>query len=289
MNNDDFLSVAAGKRVLVTGGTSGIGLEAAVALARAGARVVIVGRDAARTHSAVDRIRDRTSGVSVDSLLGDFAVQASIRTLAAEYRARYDRLDILINNAGTVYDTRTLTVDGIEATFAVNHLGYVLLTELLLDLLVASAPARIVMVSSRGHYRGTMNFDDLGFEQGYAIMAAYCRSKLGNVLYTRHLARRVADKGVLVNALHPGGVATNIWTGAPAWTQPFLAVAKLFMLTPEQGGRTLTFLAAHPDVEGRSGLYFEKNRERAPAPLALDDALADRLFLESARLVGLPT
>ena len=276
-----------GKTILITGATNGIGLESSVDLACAGARVVMVGRDPKRTDAAVADVKQRSGAAAVESLLCDFTSQASVRQLAADVRARCPRLDILINNAGTVYNQRTITPDGIEATFAVNHLGPFLLTNLLLDLVEKSAPARIVNVASVGHYNGTMDFEDLGFERGYTIMKAYSRSKLGNVLFTRLLAKRLERKGVTVNALHPGAVATNIWSGAPGFAKPLLAVAKLFMISPAQGGERISYLAASRDVEGKSGLYFEKNREKTPSKLAQDDALAERLWQESARLVGL--
>ena len=277
------------KTILVTGATSGIGLEASVVFAREGNLVVMVGRDAKKTEAAVATVKQRSGGQSVEWLLCDFTSLASVRKLAADYRAKYDRLDVLVNNAGTVYAARTLTGDGIEGTFEVNHLGPFLLTELLEDLLVKSSPARVVNVSSTGHYRGTMNFDDLGFERGgYSIMQAYSRSKLGNVMFTRSLAKKLADKGVTVNALHPGAVATNIWSKAPGWAQPILSLAKsLFMISPEKGGQTITYLATSPEVANTSGKYFEKNREKTPSALARDDAACERLWAESSKLVGL--
>jgi NAD(P)-dependent dehydrogenase (short-subunit alcohol dehydrogenase family) len=182
---------------------------------------------------------------------------------------------------------RVLTKDGIESTFATNHLGYFLLTHLLLDLVVAAAPSRIVNVSSVAHKRGTMDLGDLGFEKGgYAIMKAYARSKLANVMFTRELAKRLQGKNVTVNCLHPGAVATGIWNKAPGWTQPVLRVlTRLFMLTPEQGGQTITFLASSPEVEGKTGLYFEKNKAVTPGGMGTDDALAAKLWDESAKLV----
>ena len=270
------------KTVLVTGATSGIGLEAAVALARQGAQVTLVGRDPARTEAALQDARTRSGSADVASLLCDFSSQESIRKAAAGFRARHDRLDVLINNAGAVYAKRTLTQDGIEATFAVNHLGYFLFTQLLRDLLKPGA--RVVNVSSRGHLRGTLDFDDLGYERGgYQLMRAYCRSKLANVLFTRKLAKELP--GVQVNALHPGGVATNIWTKAPRWAQPILNLARLFMLTPAQGAETIVWLASSPEATGSGGYYVKKK----PAPiskLAQDDALADRLWAESERLTA---
>lgn len=276
-----------GRNVLITGATNGIGLEAAVVLAEKGANVTIVGRDAGRTAQSVATIRARSKSEKVDSLLCDFGDFDSIRALAAAYKASHDKLHVLVNNAGTVYEKRTMLPNGIEATFAVNHLAYFLLTQLLTDLLVASAPARVVIVSSTGHYQGSMDFDDLYLEKNYFIMRAYQRSKLGNVLYARALAKRLESQGVTVNALHPGGVATNIWTGAPGWTQPLLAVIKWFMLTPAQGAERITYLAASPEVEGKTGGYYHDNRERAPSKLAQDAVLGERLWTHSEKLVGL--
>ncbi|GIH02207.1 short-chain dehydrogenase [Rhizocola hellebori] len=275
--------------ILITGATSGIGLEASVALARDGARVVLAGRDPAKTAATVDQVRKRAGVEAVDSVLGDFASQASIRQMANDVLARYDRLDVLVNNAGAVNASRTVTADGIEATFAVNHLGPFLFTNLLLDLLKSSAPARIVNVSSGAHYMATLDFDDLGYERGgYRIMRAYARSKLGNVLFTRSLASRLEGTGVTANALHPGGVATNIWSGAPRAAKPLLALYKRFgMISPEKGAETITYLAVSPQVEGKTGLYFEKNQAKEPSKLAQDDAVAQQLWDESARLVRL--
>lgn len=277
------------KTILVTGATSGIGLEASVQLAVQGHRVVMVGRDEAKARACVEQVKQRSSSNTVEFLLCDFASQASIRALAEAYRAKYDRLDVLVNNAGTVFNAYGKTADGIEQTFAVNHLGYFLLTNLLLDLVVKSAPSRIVVVASTVHYRGTMDLDDLGFEKdGYFIMKAYGRSKLGNVMMTRSLAKRLEGKGVTVNALHPGGVATNIYSGAPAWSRPIIALMKpLLFITPEQGAQTITYLATSPEVDGKTGLYFEKNKPKPCAKLATDDALAEKLWTKSAELVKL--
>jgi retinol dehydrogenase-14 len=282
-----------GKTVLITGATNGIGLEAAVELARLGAKVVMVGRDPARTENAVAAVKGRSGSAAVSHLLCDFSSQASIRSLAAAVLASVDRLDVLVNNAGAVNKTRRLSVDGIEMTFAVNHLGYFLLTNLLRDLLVRSAPSRVssrvISVASRGHRRGTLDFADLGYEKGYAIMRAYTRSKLANVLFAAELARRLAGTGVTSNSLHPGTVATNIWSGAPTWAKPLLQIVyRPFMLTPTQGGATIVQLAASPELAGVTGKYFEKQVAVAPAPLAQDAALAKRLWEVSAAMVGLP-
>lgn len=276
------------KNVLITGATSGIGLEAAVDLGRRGARVSIVGRNPERTAVAVARIRERT-GKNVRWYLCDFSVQADIRRLAVEIQRDHSTLHVLVNNAGGVNKRRMLTVDGIERTFATNHLGYFLLTTLLLDLLKRSAPARIVTVSSVGHRRGTMDFDDLGFERGYWIMRAYARSKLANVLFANELARRLEGTGVASNSVHPGRVATNIWTGAPRWAKPLIHFfLRPTFITAEAGGQTIVHLAASPELEAVSGQYFEENVAVEPAPLAKDAGLARRLWEVSARLTSTP-
>lgn len=277
-----------GKVVLITGATSGIGMEAAAVLAQHGARVVIVGRNPRKTEAVCADIRLRAQSDAVEYLLCDFTSQEAIRSLASEYRKRHERLDVLVNNAGTVFSKRILTDGGIEATFAVNHLGYFLLTHLLLDLLVASAPARIVNVASVAHYRGTLDFQDLGYEHGYKILRAYARSKLCNVLFTRELARRLAGTNVTVNAVHPGTVATHIWDGAPTWVRPALALAKrLFMISPEQGAERIVYLVMSDTVAGETGQYFEKDQPRKPSRLARDNQVAERLWEESMRLTHL--
>jgi NAD(P)-dependent dehydrogenase (short-subunit alcohol dehydrogenase family) len=187
-----------------------------------------------------------------------------------------------------VSDKRVVTEDGLEQTFAVNHLGYFLLTHLLLDLVEKSAPARIVNVASVGHRQGDLDFDNLQYEKGgYWIMKAYGRSKLGNVLFTAELARRLAGKGVTVNCLHPGAVATSIWGHAPAYARPFLAIAKLFMVSPAEGAARILYLATSDDVKDVSGEYFERDRRVEPARRARDVGLARKLWDVSARLTGL--
>ncbi len=278
----------AGKTVVVTGATSGIGLEACVQLARRGARVALVGRDPARTDAAVAQVVARGGAKDVERFLCDFASQTSIRAFAADALARLDRIHVLVNNAGAVHKSRRVSPDGIELTFAVNHLGYFLLTHLLRDRLVASAPARVVTVASVGHRYGTMDFDDLGFERaGYGIMRAYARSKLANVLFAAELARRFAGTGVTSNSVHPGSVATNIWAGAPLWAKPIIALAlRPFFVSAAKGAETVVRLAAAPELEGVTGKYFEEMKEAAPAPLGQDPALAKRLWDVSAGMVG---
>ena len=274
-----------GKTALVTGATSGIGLEASIELARRGAEVVIVGRDPARTQRAVGQLNART-GRQASHFICDFSSQESIRHLAESVHSRNQRLDVLINNAGGVSKTRRLTPDGIETTFATNHLGYFLLTNLLLDLIKKSAPARIVTVASAAHRQGTLDFSDLGFERGYGLMKAYSRSKLANVLFAAELARRLEGTDVTSNSLHPGAVNTNIWSGAPSWSQPIIGLLKPFFLSAAEGGARIVQLAASPELSGITGCYFEKGRPVSPSKTASDAALAARLWEESVRLVG---
>ena len=279
-----------GKTVLITGATSGIGLEASAKLARMGAELVLVGRDRARGEAAVAAVKRRSGSTAVALMRCDFASLAQIRALAADVVASRPRLHILVNNAGSVNARRAVTEDGIERTFAVNHLGPFLLTNLLLDLLRRSAPARVVTVASAAHRQGDMPFDDLQFETGgYGTMRAYARSKLANVLFTAELARRLAGTGVTANCLHPGAVATNIWSHAPRYAQPLLAVAKLFMISAERGADTIVYLTASPEVEGLTGGYYERNRKVLPSRLAQDEAIAKTLWERSAAIVGLPT
>ena len=248
---------------------------------------MLVGRHQVRLADAAEAVR-AAGAAHVDTFTADFASLASVRSLARDLLERLERIDVLVDNAGTVFARRTLTDDGLEATFAVNHVAGFLLTELLKERLIVSAPGRIVITSSVGHYNGALDLDDLGLEHGYSILRAYSRSKLANVLYARSLAAELAPYGVTVNAVHPGSVATDIWSGAPWYARPFLAVAKRRMLSPEEGGRALTYLAVSPDVEAVTGEYFDRLEPRPPSELARDDELGLRLRDACARLVGLP-
>lgn len=277
----------AGRTLVVTGASSGIGLAAAEQLARLGADLVLVGRDPARLEAAAARVGAARGG-AVTALRCDFARLADVRALAGEILERCPRLRGLVNAAGGVNARRRVTSDGLERTFAVNHLAPYLLTRLLLDRLRASAPSRIVNVASVGHRHGDLDFADLQMERGYRIMRAYGRSKLANILFTRELARRLAGAGVTANSVHPGVVATAIWSGAPWPVRPILAVARWFMTSPERAAASVVRLAASPEVAQVSGAYFDELRQVEPSPLARDDALALRLWDESARLVGLP-
>ncbi len=282
-----------GRVILVTGASSGIGRAASRALAGMGAELVLVGRDAARLAAAEAEVRAAAQATArpgpVTALRCDLAALADVRALAAEVLRRWPRLHVLVNDAGGVSAAREVTADGYERTFAVNHLAPYLLTRLLLDRLKESAPARVVTVASVGHHRGDLDFSDLQMERGYAIMRAYGRSKLANILFTRELARRLAGTGVTATCLHPGAVATRIWNGAPGFARVVLGLAKKLMLSPEKGARTIVQLASAPDVEVArlGGLYLEKGKPARPSALGSDDQLARRLWDESARLVGL--
>ena len=279
-----------GKTVVVTGANSGIGLETALALARAGARTVITARDRARGEAALSDISRRAPSDHVELALFDLGSMASVRAGAADLLARCERIDVLVNNAGLVLSDRRVTADGLEATFAINHLGPFLLTELLLERIKASAPSRIVNVASTAHQgaRHGLDFDDLQSTRAYRGMQVYSKSKLANIYFTTELARRLAGTGVTVNCLHPGTVATGY--GRDGDASGFLAfgvkLIKPFVLNAEQGARTSVYLASSPEVAGVTGKYFVKCRVRTPSRAARDDAAARRLWERSEELVA---
>ena len=276
-----------GKVCMVTGATSGIGQVTAAALAMQGAHVIVVGRNRAKAQQVVGEIRRQTGNDAVWYLLADFSDLQQVRELAAAFSAQYSQLDVLVNNAGTYFNTRHPAPGGVEMTFHVNHLAHFLLTNLLLETLTASAPARIVNVTSRAHEYDNMDFDDLGFERSYFGMKAYARSKLANLLFTYELARRLAGSGVTVNAVHPGGVATDIWrTNFPVLGPAIKWVMSLFALTPEEGADTLIYLASSPDVEGVTGKYFVEREAIASSPLSYDEQVAARLWEVSEQLTA---
>jgi NAD(P)-dependent dehydrogenase (short-subunit alcohol dehydrogenase family) len=289
---DGIVDVAdmTGKTVIITGANSGIGLETAVGLARAGAKTVITARDRGRGEAALNDIRARTGHDDVELVLFDLGSLASVREGAADILARYPRIDVLVNNAGVVLSDRRETEDGFEATFAVNHLGPFLLTELLLDRIKQSAPARIVNVASTAHQgaRKGLDFDDLQSTRAYGGMQVYSKSKLANIYFTTELARRLEGSGVTVNSLHPGTVATGYGRdGDSSGLLAFgLKVIKPFILSAAQGARTSIYLASSPDVEGVTGQYFVKNKARKPSSVAQDDEAARRLWKISEELVA---
>ncbi len=253
-----------------------------------GATLYLVCRDRQRGEATAGEIRNQTGNDSVHLLLADLSSQQAIRQLATEFLATGAPLHVLVNNAGVVNLRRTLTVDGIETVFAVNHLAYFLLTHLLLDRIKASAPARIVNVSSDVHRSATVNFDDLGGERRYRAMRVYGQSKLANILFTIELARRLEGTGVTVNALHPGAVATGLGKNNGIFARGVIALLRPFFRTPEQGAATTIYLASSPAVDGISGKYFVDCRERRPSRAALDEAAARRLWEISARMTGIP-
>jgi NAD(P)-dependent dehydrogenase (short-subunit alcohol dehydrogenase family) len=275
-----------GKTCLITGATSGIGKETALGLARRGAHVAIVGRDADRTRAAAEWIRREAGAAQVAFLLADLSSQADVRRLAREFRDKYSRLDVLVNNAGAIFARRETTADRFERTWALNHLSYFLLTQELLELLKASAPARIVNVASTMHTSGVIDFGDLQGEKSYRGIRAYSQSKLANVLFTYALARRLEGTGVTANCLHPGGVATTFGQNTPGALKLLLRLARPFLITPEQGAATSIHLASSPDVEGASGRYFAKCRPARSSTASHDQALQERLWALSLRQIG---
>lgn len=276
-----------GRTCLVTGATSGIGLETARGLAALGGHVVIVGRDRERTESARKQIAERSGNPRVDFLLADLSSLAGVRGLADDFRARHPALHVLVNNAGTVELKRTTTVDGFEKTFAVNHLAYFLLTNLLLPTLRASAPARIVNVASEAHRIGRIDFNDLQSEKSYSSMRVYGTSKLFNVLFTTALAEKLAGSGVTANSLHPGAVSTRLGTQNGAFARLLVAALRPFFLTPEQGAANSIYVAASDELDGVSGRYFVKQRAASPSRRSQRPALARRAWARSAELTGL--
>jgi retinol dehydrogenase 12 len=272
----------AGRVCVVTGASAGIGRETALGLARLGAVVVLVVRSRPRGEAAAAWIRERVSGAAVQLVLADLSEQAQVRAAAAEILERFDRLDVLVNNAATFSWRRRRTADGIDAQLAVNHLAPFLLTGLLLDRLRESAPARVITVSSGMHRHGRFR-PGRRWSAGERIgLRQYANTKLYNLLFTRELARRLGGTGVTANAMHPGPVATELVFGGFA---PIRLVRRR-LRTPEHGARTIVYLAAAPEVEGVSGLYFQDEAPRSPARQALDDAAARELWSVSEALTG---
>jgi NAD(P)-dependent dehydrogenase (short-subunit alcohol dehydrogenase family) len=285
-----------GKTVLITGGNAGLGLETAVALAGAGAQVTITSRNAQRGEDARTEIVDR-AGVEpdrVEVMALDLASTASIREFAAAYLDTHPRLDVLVNNAGLILSERTETEDGFETTFGVNHLGHVLLTDLLVDRLKASAPARIVVVASEAHKFALdgLKFDDLQCERHFFSYRVYGRSKLANIHFARALAKRLAGTGVTVNAVHPGSVATRFARDGDTsfLTAASTFVARPFSRTPEEGARTQVHVASAPELADVTGAYFanSKQADKRLSRVARSDEQAERLWTVSRELLALP-
>ena len=276
-----------GKTVLITGGTGGIGKAAAVGLASMGARVGITGRDRARAEAAAIEISRESGNTLVDVFVADMSSQAEIRSLAGEVLAAYPRIDVLLNNVGGFWAHRHVTADGLEHTFALNHLAPFLLTNLLLDRLEASAPARVITVASNAQSMGKIDFDDLQGEHEYSGSRAYNQSKLANVMFTYELAKRLDGTGVTATALHPGLTSTNFSAEDPSlrW---LVKVMRPFMKSPDQGAETPVYLASSPAAEGLTGQYFANRKAKKSSASTYDRAATARLWQVSADLVGLP-
>lgn len=276
-----------GKIVLISGATRGIGEVTARELARRGASVTIIGRDPARTQATAQAIQAAGGGAAVESIVADLATLAGVRAAAAEFQARHDRLDVLVNNAGAMFLKREVTADGFERTFALNHLSYFLLTNLLLGTLTASAPARVVSVASAAHSAGKIDFDDLQAERHYNGLRQYSTTKLMNLLFTYELARRLAGTGVTANALHPGFVATGFAHNNSPLVGLGLRLMRPIMIGPERGAQTSIYLASSPEVAGVSGQYFSNRKPARSIPASYDETAARKLWEISAQLTGL--
>jgi NAD(P)-dependent dehydrogenase (short-subunit alcohol dehydrogenase family) len=276
-----------GKICVITGATSGIGLITAERLAAKGAHLVLVGRDPAKANAAVARIRRSVPAATLETRIADLSQLGNVRKLGQEL-ASLPRIDVLLNNAGAMFTHRQVTTDGLERTFALNHMAYFSLSLMLKERMAASGPARIVNVASEAHRSQTLDFNDLQTEHRYRGWVAYGRSKLCNILFTRALARRLAGTGVTANCLHPGFVASRFGDESGGLLSIAVGIAKrLFAVSPQEGAETSVHLASAPEVESRNGLYFVKSAPATPSEAACDDAAAERLWQESARIAGL--
>jgi NAD(P)-dependent dehydrogenase (short-subunit alcohol dehydrogenase family) len=278
-----------GKVVVVTGGTSGIGQVAAERLAGMGARIVLVARSKSRGEAELARLRQVAAGAEHRVHYGDVSRLADLNRLVTEIRSAEPRIDVLINNAGAMFGSRQVTDDGMELTFATNHLSYFVLTQGLREQLAAAGSARIVNTSSHAHYRGKIDFGDLQSERGYSGFPVYSFSKLCNVLFTRALSKRLAGTGITTNSLHPGFVNTRFGDGAGGFLERIFGVAKMFAISPEKGAETIIYLASSDDVAKTTGLYFYKCKAVEPSKIAQDDAAAERLWNETEKLAHFST
>lgn len=276
-----------GKVVVITGATSGIGQVAAEKLAGMGARIVQVARSHERGEAALERLRSLAPGIAHTVHYADLLRISEMKRVAAEIAAAEPRIDVLINNAGAMFGSRQVTEDGLEHTFALNHVSYFVMTHGLRERLVGSGPARVVNTASDAHERATLDFDDLQSSTGFRGFKVYSRSKLCNILFTRELARRLAGTGVIANSLHPGFVSTRFGDESGGAFSVVVRIAKLFALSPQKGAETLIYLASSPEVANVTGEYFHKCRPATPSKEAQNDADAQRLWQETAKLTGL--
>jgi len=275
-----------GKTVVATGATSGIGEAAALALAGLGAKIVLVARDQARANATLAKLEAKVPGLGHRVHLADLSSMAETRKVGAAIAASEPRIDVLINNAGALFSERRVTPEGLELTFALNHMAYFVLTEALRERLVASAPARIVSTASDAHKAGGLDLDDLQSAKGYGGFKAYGRSKLADILFTRELARRLAGTGVTANCLSPGAVATRFANSSGGVAGPLIRLLRPFFASPEKGAETLVYLASSPDVAKVTGEYFVKRKVARPSAAGRDDAAGKRLWEASERLAA---
>lgn len=275
------------KICMVTGANSGMGKITVLELAKAGATVIMVCRDQKRGNDALSDILMESKSKKVELMLCDFASQKSIRNFAEEFKKKYESLDVLVNNAGFVAPKRELTVDGVETTFAVNHLGYFLLTNLLIEPIKKSEAARIVNVSSDGHWLGNIDFDNLNSERGYMSFKAYANSKLANILFTKELSRRLAGTNITTNCLHPGAVNTAFADNMPGILKPLGKFVKSFLLSPEQGAQTQIYLATSPDVANITGEYFSNKKVAKSSKTSRDPDIAKKLWKVSEQMTDI--
>jgi NAD(P)-dependent dehydrogenase (short-subunit alcohol dehydrogenase family) len=277
-----------GKTVLITGATNGIGKIAALELSRMGANVSIVARNRSKGQAVLEEIRRETNNVQIELFMADLSSMTDVRKLAQEFMAKHGTLDVLLNNAGAFYSERKLSADGLEMTFALNHMSYFLLTNLLLPVLKNTPNARVVSVSSAVHTSGKLDFANLQGEQKFNGWKAYSDSKLENALFTFALARRLAGSGVTANCLHPGFVKTGFGEGNSGFFAMFLGVIKnLFAIPVAEGAKTMIHLASSPDVTGVTGQYFDKSKMVASSAASLDQTVQEQLWAHSEKLAGL--
>src|SRR5713226_1765317 len=276
-----------GKVCLVTGGNSGIGKETALGLATLGATVVIVSRDRGKGEAAVSDIRRKSGSQNVNLIVADLSSMDVVRQLAQEFRSKYDMLHVLVNNAGIFLPKRVTTADGLEATFATNHLGHFLLTNLLLDLLKASAPSRVINITSDAHKGAEIDFEDLMGEKKFSGFKAYGQSKLANVLFTYELARKLEGTGVTVNCLHPGAVRTGFGKDQGGLFNIGVRIISPFMMSPKKAARAAIYMAASHELEGVTCKHFSKGKEEKSSKESYDQTAAERLWKVSADLTKL--